>query len=308
MGVAVRRLSARVAVGGWVTLAVLTQAATANLSAQVLCSAPHSSPTLAAGGSLGTLAPGSGWAQVSVFRQKSSGFFGPDALRRPFPAEGAVRITSVYLTAAAGIFPGLDVWVQTPLHHARYEDVVVTRSRLGVGDARIALRLSPTLLGAQRIPIALRAGVKVPGSSFPVDATIIPLTEGQRDWEASLETGHAFAGLPLYVLGWLGYRWREENDAVRRDPGNELYVHAAVGGSAASVRWELATELLLGEAPRLVGVTLPTGRRRLVQLTPSLGRRVGLGDLELGGVIPLAGRNLPTGPAVSAGYRIWLGT
>jgi len=39
-----------------------------SLSGQVICSAPHSSPTLAQGGSLSTLPVGGGWAQMPVHR------------------------------------------------------------------------------------------------------------------------------------------------------------------------------------------------------------------------------------------------
>ena len=40
-------------------------------SGQAICSAPHSSPTLAQGGSIGTPPVGGGWAQISLYRQHS---------------------------------------------------------------------------------------------------------------------------------------------------------------------------------------------------------------------------------------------
>ncbi|MBI4502046.1 MAG: hypothetical protein HY700_12910 [Gemmatimonadetes bacterium] len=268
---------------------------------QALCSAPHSSPSLR-GGSLGTTAPGSGWLQFSVFRQRSARHFDAAGDRLPFPADGTVGITSMYLTTGVGLIRGLDAWFQVPLHVAGYRDVRVDTSRTGIGDLRAALRVGPALFGAPAIPLAVRVGAKVPGTAFPLDATIIPLTEGQRDWEVSVETGHAFS--PLYLLGWVGHRWRGENTTVGRQPGREVFGHAALGGTAGGLHWELASDVLVGSAPTLFGLQLTTARRRLFQLAPTLGGRFGPGDLEATAAIPVVGRNLPTGAGVSLGYRL----
>ncbi|MBI4420337.1 MAG: hypothetical protein HY560_05885 [Gemmatimonadetes bacterium] len=268
---------------------------------QALCSAPHSSPTLR-GGSMGAMPPGSGWVQFSLFRQQSTRHFDPDGKRLPFPAAGRVGVTSVYLTTNVGLVRGTDIWLQVPLHSADYRDVTGERSRVGAGDFRAALRLTPAVFGADGIPLAVRVGAKLPGTSFPLDATIIPLTEGQRDWEVSLESGWAFGR--MYVLGWIGHRWREENTTVRRQPGREVFGHVAIGGTLRTIRWEMASDLLLGSAPKLFNLGLETGRRRLVQLVPTLARRLGPGELELTALVPIAGRNLPTGPGVSLGYRL----
>ena len=44
------------------------------------------------------------------------------------------------------------------------------------------------------------------------------------------------------------------------------------------------------------------GRKRRVQVTPSVGYQTGPGVLEAGVRVPLAGRNLPAGPAIVLGY------
>lgn len=273
------------------------------VGAQAVCSAPHSSPVLAGGGRIGTLAPGAGWAQASVLAQRSSRFFAPDGNRQPFLADGQVRTVSLYLTAAVGVVRGLDVWGQVPLHDVVYEDRGGRRGSSGRGDLRVSLRASPELVGARAMPLAVRAGVKLPGAEFPLDATIIPLTEGQRDWELSVETGRAFQSMPLYVLAWLGYRWREENQTAARKPGNERFAHVALGGRAFSLRWELATEYLQGDTPRHLAFHVPTARRRMSQLSPTVSRRAGPGEVELTAILPIAGRSLPTGAAGSVGYR-----
>lgn len=279
------------------------------LAAQAICSAPHSSPVLAQGGTISTLAPGSGWVQVSGFRQASDAFYNHQGDPQSFFASGRTRTHSVFLTAAVGVVRGVDAWLQAPVHDLRYVDQTGERHRTGVGDIRGALRLSPAAIGWSGVPIALRAGVKVPGTTFPVDATIIPLSEGQRDWELSVESGGAIraSGTVLYALGWVGYRWREENDAGGIDPGDELFTHAAIGGSWGSLDIELGAEALFGRTPRRLGFDLPSGRRRLVQLQPTIGYALGPGTVQFTVVQPLSGRSLPTGTAGSIGYLMTWG-
>ena len=272
------------------------------LGAQAICSAPHSSPTLAAGGSIGTLAPATGWVMVSTLYQGSSASFNSDGERQSFLAHGRFRSSSLYLSTGAGLVRGVDLWAQLPVHGMRYLDQGGERRRSGVGDLRVALRISPALL-RRTLPLALRVGAKIPGSDFPLDATIIPLTEGQRDLEVSLESGHAFHMKGLYVLGWSGVRRRFLNRESDRKPGDERFLHAAMGRQVARLRVEVATDFLTGQAPRQVGLELPTARRRLLQLAPTVVRPLGRGTLEFTAVVPLVGRNLPTGPGFSTGYR-----
>jgi len=285
-------------------LAVLV-AAPRLLDAQAICSAPHSSPTLAGGGSIGTLPAGTGWVMASVLRQSSTDLFSNLGDRQPFLADGRFSTTSVYLSGGAGVARGLDVWAQAPVHRMHYTDQGGQRNQTGVGDLRVALRASPDLIGL-RFPIALRAGFKIPGSTFPIDATIIPLTEGQRDVETSVETGHAFRSAPLYVMAWSGYRWRAENRRASRRPGDERFSHLAIGGTIGGTRLEVAADHLYGAPPRQLGFVV-NSPRRILQLAPTISRPVGIGTLDATAVVPIVGRNLPTGPAFSVGYRLQWG-
>lgn len=95
------------------------------------------------------------------------------------------------------------------------------------------MRVGPELLGYD-FPLAARFATKLPGTEFPVDDTVLPLSEGQRDWEVSVESGHFFEDRSLYLMGWVGYRWREENTDALRDPGDEAFGHLALGGVGGS--------------------------------------------------------------------------
>ncbi|RMF51610.1 MAG: transporter [Bacteroidetes bacterium] len=249
-------------------------------------------------------APGSGWVQVAVYHHDTRRRFDEQGrTRRLFNEGGRSIATSVFVTAVAGLVRGADVWVQVPFHRLAFNDVVEERTRAGFGDVRLHGRIGPSLFGLRSpVPVAVRAGVKLATGDYTRDAEIIPLAEGQRDGEVLLELGHSFWPRPLYLSGWVGYRWREENAEAAHDPGDEWFYFVTLGGTVAAFEWKLSLDGLYGRTPRFLGLAVPSSRRRLVQLLPSLGRPVGPGVLELGARIPLSGRNLPAGPALLLGY------
>ncbi len=254
--------------------------------------------------------PGHGWAQLSLYHHDTRKRFDPGRSVEPLFNEGGRAVTtSLFVTAVAGVVRGADVWLQLPYHRLAFNDVAAERQSIGLGDPRLHGRLGPAFFGLPPFPAALRGGVKFPLGKFSRDAEVIPLSEGQYDYELMLEAGHSFYPAPLYVMGWAGYRWRAFNDEIDRKPGNERFAYAAVGGRLRSFDWKLAVEGLSGLAPRR---RLPSGlelvllqdRRELLQLLPGVGRRVGPGTLEVGGRLPVAGRNLPAGPAFFVGYFV----
>lgn len=248
--------------------------------------------------------PGKGWVQVSVFYHNTRNRFDEDSkVRRLFSEGGRSITTSVFVTGAVGLVRGLDAWVQVPYHRLQFNDVADERQSTGIGDPRLHLRIGPELFGLRLpVPVALRGGVKLPAGAYTRDSEVIPLAEGQRDWELMLEVGHSFWPRPLYVSGWAGYRWRETNDEAVHKPGDELFVFATVGGSAGPLRWKVALDGLFGRTPTFLGLPLSSARRRLVQVLPTLGWDVGAGVVEVGGRFPFSGRNLPAGPALVLGY------
>jgi hypothetical protein len=284
----------------------LAFAIAAEASGQAICSAPHSSPMLTQSGAIRTLPAGAGWWQVSLYGQESREGFDPFGRRQPFLADATFSVRSVFITAALGVTDGLEVWVQTPFHRLTVDGDGGASRSTGVGDLRAAVRVSPALLGLE-IPVALRVGRKVPGSDFPVLATELPLSEGQVDWEVSAESGWVADAVPLYVVGWIGHRWRARNAAGDHEPGDERFAHAALGGQAGAISWEVGVDGLWGSAPFESGLTLPSAARRLIQVLPTLGSDLGPGRLEATMPIPVSGRNLPAGLGLSIGYRTLFG-
>ena len=251
--------------------------------------------------------PGHGWAQLSVYHHDTRTRFDATGRRDSlFNAEGRAVTTSAVLTAAVGLVRGVDAWLQVPYHRLAFDDVAADRRSVGFGDPRLQVRVGPAVFG-RRFPVAVRGGVKLALGRFNRDAEIIPLSEGQRDYEVLVEIGHSFYPRPLYALAWAGYRWRGWNDEIDRKPGDERLGYVAAGGQVRGVVWKLAAEGLWGRPPRrrLPGgpeLTLALDRRRLIHLLPSLGCRLGPGVIEVGGRIPVAGRNMPAGAALVVGY------
>jgi len=283
--------------------AVLLTCAPMPALAQAVCSAPHSSPTLTRAG-VGTLRAGQGWVQVSLYHSRSSEFYDATGGARPFLANGEARTSSAFVTGAIGVIDGVEILLQLPVHRLVFDDATGRRQRVGLGDPRISARVGTALIGRPQIPLSLRASVKLPGSEFPVDPNLIPLTEGQTDFEIAAEMGHALAGPALHVMGWLGYRWRFEDGDRARKPGNERFARLGLGGDVRAMRWELALEALAGLPLEQQGLSLETARRRLVQLAPTIGWNVGAAQLEVSGRLNLSGRNLPSGPSFLAGVLI----
>ena len=86
-------------------LAGLVALNASGVAAQAICSAPHSSPTLAQTGEIGTLAPGSGWIQVSFTGQGRSRVMGRNQGRPAVwraTAPGSARTAGQAATIATG--------------------------------------------------------------------------------------------------------------------------------------------------------------------------------------------------------------
>lgn len=239
---------------------------------------------------------GEGWAKLSFFSHETSERFDAKGEERLFFTGGESVSRALYLDALVGVTDYLDVWLQAPWFDLAFDDVGGNRTASGPSDVRAFVRygLGRHLLGG--IPLSVRGGVKIPVQDLPVDAEIIPLGEGQWDVEAWLEGGHSFYPLPLYAVGWLGYRWRFENESVQRDPGDERLFLLDVGLTTRPVGFKVVVEGLYGLAPVLQGILVEQGRRESLQVQPEVVVALGSTLYLQGGVrLPVEGRNHPAG-------------
>lgn len=246
--------------------------------------------------------PGAGWAALAIYRQDTRQEFRSDGDVRDIFADGHAITTSSFLTLASGLVHGVDAWVQLSFHDLQYNDAAGDRASTGFGDTRAWLRVSPLKWVAFDFPFAIRAGVKLPVGDFDVDAEIIPLGDGQRDWEVMAELGHSFWPRSVYASGWVGYRWREENTESLRDFGNEIFFFAQVGGRIGRFGYKVALDGWDGSSGTVEGLRIPSFQRDLVQLQPTLSYPAGPGELEAGARFTLRGKNLPSGTALLLQY------
>jgi len=259
--------------------------------------------------------PGTGWVQVQVSHQQTEDGFNEEGdvvpLVRTPGDEGQSIITTARFTGALGLVRGVDAWVDIPYHRqefnaSRTEDLTNT----GFGDPRVYLRVGPSLFGIDALPlaVALRGGAKFTSGNFNVSADAISLSEGQRDWEVLLELGKSLHPWPVYVQGWGGYRWRERNEEIGRDPGNEGLFYLAAGGSAGRFQWKLAVDGLLGQSSTVSFFDDPIDPpRELVQVIPTVGWQIGPGALQAKARFPVHGQSvpanrLPASPTAVVGY------
>lgn len=251
--------------------------------------------------------PGTGWVKVNLSHHDTRTRFDENANKEPYFNKNARSITTTAtVTSALGLWTGLDMWAKMPVHHLQFDDVIRDRTSTGLGDPRIFVRMGPSIIGLDTLPlaVAVRGGIKFSVGDFDVRPQIIPLTEGQRDWELLAEIGRSLHPWPLYLMGWVGYRWRELNETTGFKPGNERFFYAAAGGNLNVLTWKVAVDGYFGNATEFAGLVLTRERRQLVQLIPNLGLRIGPGQLEAGARIPLHGRNLPAGTTFTLGYFI----
>lgn len=246
--------------------------------------------------------PGRGWIDVTLYHQDTREAYGVDGEVRRMFTEGHAVSTSLFVTGAIGLFRGVDAWAQVPYSRLEFTDLAGRRLRTGIGDSRLYLRVRPTEYFDVSLPLAIRGGVKAPVGDFAVNSEVIPLGDGQTDWEIMAEVGHSFHPFPAYVNGWIGYRWREKNEETLQDFGDEVFFLAQAGGNAGDVLFQLVVEGFDGGTPRIEGFEVPTASRSLFQVTPTLGYEIGPGAAKAGARIPLAGENLPAGTAFVFGY------
>lgn len=247
--------------------------------------------------------PRSGWVDLTVYHLDTRENFEFDGDVRNFFADGHAISTSVFLTLAAGILPGVDGWVQVPYHRLRYNDARDNRLRTGIGDSNLHLRVAPLHYLGSVLPLAIRAGVKLPVGDFAVDSEVIPLGDGQTDWEVMAELGHSLYPVPAYLSGWVGYRWRRNNGEAQRDFGDEGFFLAQAGGTYRAIGLQLIVEGTKSvTTPVFERVRIPSAERSILQLTPRVSLEAAGGAFNLGARIPVAGKNLPAGTSLVAGY------
>ena len=210
---------------------------------------------------------------------------------------GESHSQALFTEIAYGLTGWLDVGLQLPIYRLRFVNLSdPNRDPVSsIGDIRFYGKVQ--LITAPLI-VSIRLGAKSPTGKFTVDAEVVNLSEGQWDYELSLDLGRSLWPLPGYVNVAAGYRFRTDNNSFEITIGNEFTL-ALEGGvnilPAVFVKGSL--DWLRSERPRIrtTGDVL-LSHRELLSIAPSvmLSPHPSI-HIEAGLRHSLAGQNFPDG-------------
>ena len=231
--------------------------------------------------------------------------YGPgDRARYRFNGEYSSR--AVFLDIFYGLTDRFDVGVQVPFYRQEFvDDALLT----GFGEPRTATGFSD-IRGFLKFRVfqgpavgALKIGFKAPTGDFVNQDGLIPVGEGQWDFDFIFQLGRSFWPLPAYANIDVGYRLRLKNDQIDRDPGDEWFFLGEVGYTPHRLLL-LAAKLegIRGRSAVVLGFRNASDVKSITYLSPTVSvgpfRNV---RLEAALRISLSGRNFPAGRMLALG-------
>ena len=245
------------------------------------------------------------WTKLSLFDHSTTEQFRANGDKRPFLNPNAEsRSRALFFDGLVGVTDRIDLWLQVPYFDLNFDDDADERHSSGVGDVRLSARYNLFQLRGGSVPISVRFTTKVPLVDFPIDAEVIPVGEGQWDYEAWFEAGVSFWPIPAYGVLWLGHRWRATNRETTRDPGDEFAFLAELGGTLLGpLGGKVVIDAIFGKNGSVQGVPVSSDEREIVYLQPTVNYQVTPSFLLEAAVrVPLHGQNFPAGPQIVLGF------
>ena len=221
-----------------------------------------------------------------------------DGSRIPYFFDGRNRTQALFVDYQRGLTDRLDVKVQLPVFSVSFDDLADDRTSTGLGDLRVEARYNVV---SSPFVAAVGSTIKFPTGEFENDAEIVPVGEGQYDFDLFVEVGRSLWPKPGYVTGKLGYRWRAENQDTGIDHGNEILWHVELG-------WQLHRRVwvkglfrgLYGLDSTTFDLVIESLRREVVYFQPGVTFAVTeTSGIEFTVPISLRGRNWPAGPVLA---------
>ncbi len=266
----------------------------------------------AAGAGAWTLPAGSAWGKITWFRQHArewyinaqefTGRMHEAGSRRPYRFNGEYDSMAVFAEGFFGASDRLDLGFQVPWFDQQFDDATHLDP---VGDSGFSdLRLLAKWRAFQTPAVfTVKTAVKMPTGEFRNEDGLIPVGEGQWDFDFTLQAGRSFWPLPLYANADVGYRVRTENEEILRDPGDEWMIDLEAGGDVGDrVGLALKLQMLRGRTGTDFGFPSRTQIKRITYLAPALSFSLpGNALLELAVRQSLGGRNFPAGRQLALG-------
>ena len=260
-----------------------------------------------------TLQRGQFWGKLTYFQQRTQewyvgkGRFGAPGTRARYDFDGRYESRAVFVEGLYGVTDRLDLGLQVPYFDQSFANAAFAapRTDTGLSDIRALAKLR---LLAKPLVLALKAGVKIPTGGFKNEDGLIPVGEGQWDFDVVGQMGRSFWPLPLYGNLDLGYRVRTRNEQIDRDPGDEWFLNAEMGYQLVRQLMLLGKCEVLRSNPAVVFGGIEAEIKRITYLTPALlyavGRRT---TVEAAMRFSLNGRNFPAGRQLVLGLATTLG-
>lgn len=267
-----------------------------------------------------TLPQGVFWGKITVFRQATKEWYtasrqfvdgrseAPGA-RLPYNFKGRYESTALFLEGVYGLTGRLDVGVQVPYFDQRFADQTRPEpvADSGLSDLRVFTKIR---LLAHPFLLTLKTGAKIPTGEFSNEDGLIPVGEGQWDFDFIVQAGRSFWPLPLYGNVDAGYRVRLENEKIARDPGDEWFFGAELGWNLTHALLAVGKLEMLRSGPSVDFHSIENRSqiKRITYVAPSLLYHLGRNSaVELGMRFTAGGRNFPAGQQLTLGVMTHLG-
>jgi hypothetical protein len=152
--------------------------------------------------------------------------------------------------------------------------------------------------------LTLGGTVKFPTGEFVNDAEIVPVGEGQYDFDLFAEVGRSLWPVRGYVTGKIGYRWRTANAGSGIDFGNEILWEAEAGYQPwRRVDTKLLFRGLHGASATSFDLPILTLKREAVYVEPGVSWALAASRrIEVTVPVSIRGRNWPAGPVVNVNF------
>ena len=225
----------------------------------------------------------------------------PRGARQPYLLDGEYSSRTFFLDAMYGITDRLNVGVQIPFFDQTFQDQELDIlfggpiSSTGFSDIRVFLKHK--LVDAPVVS-SLKFGFKAPTGSFENRQGLIPVGEGQWDFDFILQIGRSFWPFRAYANVDLGYRLRKKNAEIDRDPGDEMFWIAEFGywwtdKLLTVTKWEGID----GKETTSLGLQLSGDVKKIQYISPGIMfRTTDTLAIEAGVRISIDGQNFPAGP------------
>ena len=220
--------------------------------------------------------------------------------RARYRFDGSYSSRAVFLDVFYGVTDRVDIGVQVPFFRQQFQDAALLT---GFGEPRRATGFSD-IRGFMKVGLltgptvgSIKLGFKAPTGNFQNADGLIPVGEGQWDFDFIVQLGRSLWPVRAYANVDAGFRLRMRNKKIDRDPGNEWFFMGEFGYSPhKQLLMSVKVEGVRGKAATTFGIKTIQDVKRVTYISPTLviGPFNNL-NIEAALRISVNGRSFPAG-------------